>query len=496
VERDLAVPGHLLMFANRDVQGLKRMRLILPILVLMLLVPARWCGAERNLDGLLAEIEQKRFEYGIPGLGLALVSRDQVLWTGGFGVMDLTTKQPVTADTIFRIGSITKSFTAVGILMLEEEDKLELDRPVRVYAPDAPYANAWEETHPVTVAQLLEHTAGFHDLTKAEFESSDPKPLTLEEGLALHAGAHQVRWKPGLHVVYSNFGYGLAGEVLQRAAQRPYEAFIAERIFKPLGMTSSGFFLDEQTRSRLATGYDTDARTPIRYWHMIMRPFGGINSTPRDMAAFVRLMLGAGAYGDARLISPESAARMEVPLTSLAARSGLLFGYGLGNNQKFRKGVLFNGHGGDGDGYLSQYGYNHDTGLGYFVSINALRPKAMGVIRRAIEAWIIEGLDVPSPPPPAKVAETALQRFAGSYDLAAWRFPWTTPEEVKAQALQVTLENGVLYTQVGINEKYELVAVSETHFRRRGEPTATCAFVEDVDGSLYFQEEESWKKRD
>jgi len=465
----------------------------LTLVVLLTAAPAR--AADRDLDALLAEIEKTRFEYGVPGVGVALVSRDKVLWTGGFGVANLDTKEPVTADTVFRIGSITKSFTALGIVMLQKEGKLELDRPVRVYAPDAPYSNPWEATHPITVAQLLEHTAGFFDLTKKEFDSNDPKPLTLEEGLALDAQAHVVQWKPGLHAVYSNFGYGLAGYVLQKVAQENYEDFIAEHVFKPLGMTSSGFFLDEQTKARLATGYDTDARTPIPYWHVIMRPFGGINSTPRDMAAFVQLMLNEGTYGETRLLNPESVARMEVPLTSLAARSGLLFGYGLGNNQKFRKGVLFNGHGGDGDGYLSQYGYNHDTGLGYFVTINTFRPKAMGVIRRAIEAWIIQGLDVPRPPPPAKAAENVLERYIGDYDLAAWRFPWTMPEEVKAQALHVTLEGGVLYSRIGTQSKHELVAVTENHFRRRGEPTATCAFVEDVDGSLYFQEEESWKKR-
>src|SRR5512147_1708556 len=106
-------------------------------------------------------------------------------------------------------------------------------------------------------------------------------------------------------------------------------------------MASSGFFLDDQTKARLATGYGTDAVTPLPYWHMLMRPFGGINSTPRDMASFVRLLLNDGSMDDRRLVNPESIARMEVPVTSLAARNGLLYGYGLGSNQKFRRGVLF-----------------------------------------------------------------------------------------------------------------------------------------------------------
>jgi CubicO group peptidase (beta-lactamase class C family) len=451
--------------------------------------------ADADLQPLLDKIEAIRREHAIPGVGVAIVSREKMLWVGGFGVMDLDTRQPVTADTIFRIGSVTKTFTALGLIMLDEEHKLRLDGPVREFAPDAPYTNPHEQTHPITVAQLLEHTAGLQDLTKAEFEHSDPKPLSLEEGLAFEPASRTVRWKPGLHAVYSNSGYGLAGYVLQTVARMRYEDFIAERIFQPLGMASSGFFLDEQTAARLATGYATDATTPLPYWHMLMRPFGGINSTPRDMASFVRLLLNDGYIDDRRLLHPQSISRMEVPLTSLAARNGLLYGYGLGNNQKLRKGALFNGHGGDGDGYLSQLGYNRDTGMGYFITINAFRHRALSEMRREIETWIIRDVGVPPPPPAAKLSEEMLQRYVGDYDLAAWRFPWTTRQKVLKQAMHVTLENGVLYSRIGAHDKQELVPVSQQQFRRRGEPTATCAFVEDVDGTLYFQEDESWRQR-
>ena len=467
--------------------------LSLVILSTLLSLPA--AAADRDLRPLLDRIEALRREHAIPGVGMAIVSQDQVLWTGGFGVTDLATRQPASADTIFRIGSVTKMFTALGVIMLGEEGKLNLDQPVRELAPDAPYANPREKTHPITVAQLLEHTAGLQDLSKAGFEHSDPTPLTLQQGLEFEAASRVVRWKPGLHAVYSNAGYGLAGYVLQNVAKMRYEDFINERIFRPLRMASSGFFLDDQTKARLATGYGTDAVTPLPYWHMLMRPFGGINSTPRDMAQFVRLLLNDGFADDQRLVHPQSIARMEVPQTSLAARNGLLYGYGLGNSQKFRKGVLFNGHGGDADGYLAQVGYNRDTGMGYFIVINAFRHRALSEMRREIETWIIRDLPVPPPSPPAKLSDAELHRFVGGYDLAAWRFPWTTRAEVAEQAMRVTLENGVLYSQVGTHDKQELVPMGRLQFRRRGEPAATCAFVEDDDGTLYFEEDESWRKR-
>ena len=470
------------------------MRWLSALILCSLLWPLA-AAADQDLQPLLEKIEATRREHAIPGVGMAIVSRDKVLWVGGLGAMDLDTRHPVTADTIFRIGSVTKMFTALGLIMLDEEHKLRLEGPVREFAPDAPYTNPTEQSHPVTIAQLLEHTAGLQDLTKAQFEHSDPKPLTLEEGLAFDAASRTVRWKPGLHAVYSNAGYGLAGYVLQTVAMMRYEDFISERIFRPLRMTSSGFFLNDQSAARLATGYATDATTPLPYWHMLMRPFGGINSTPRDMATFVRLLLNYGFTDDQRLVHPQSISRMEVPLTSLAARNGLLYGYGLGNNQKFRRGVLFAGHGGDADGYLSQLGYNRDTGMGYFIVINAFRYRALSEMRREIETWIMRDLDVLRPAPAAKLSDAVLQRFVGDYDLAAWRFTWTTRAEVAEQAMRVTLANGALYSQIGTHGKQELVPVNEQQFRRRGEPTATCAFVEDVDGTVYFEEDESWRKR-
>jgi len=148
--------------------------LSLVTLYFLLSLPA--AAADPDLRPLLDKIDALRREHAIPGVGIAIVSQAKVLWVGGFGVMDLQTRQPVTADTIFRIGSVTKMFTALGLIMLDEARKLSLDQPVRELTPDAPYTNPHERTHPVTVAQLLEHTAGLQDLSKAEFEHSDPKP--------------------------------------------------------------------------------------------------------------------------------------------------------------------------------------------------------------------------------------------------------------------------------------------------------------------------------
>jgi CubicO group peptidase (beta-lactamase class C family) len=465
----------------------------LAALLLALVTPALHAA---GLEELLATIEARRLEHGIPGVGFTLVSRTRILWTGGLGVADLQSRQPVTADTLFRIGSITKSFTALGLLMLEESGALRLDDRVARHLPDLPFSNPWEDSHPVTIAQLLEHTAGFQDLERQEFDHSDPAPLTLDQALAVCPACRSVRWQPGMHSVYSNTGYGIAGKVLEAASGERYEAFIGSRLFDALGMASSGLLLDAPTHARLATGYDTDARTPIRYWHMLYRPFGGINATPRDMGAFVQLLLNEGVHGSQRLLGAASIRRMETPRTSLAARNGLSFGYGLGVYQAYRDGVLFYTHGGDGDGYLSRFGYNREAGLGYFVSINAFRGRALRAMQTEIERYIARQVrPLPVPHEPELDAEV-LRGYAGRYRLAAWRFPETSASDIASQSMTVRITAGRLYTQIEDGRPIPLIAVSPGLFRRPDEPGATCAFVHGEDGQLYFQEDENYVRTD
>jgi len=433
------------------------------------------------LQELIRDLERLHAAYGVPAFALTLVSGEHVLWSGARGIADKESGRPATADTLFRIGSITKTFTAMAVLIAEQEGKLTLDTPIRELAPALRLTNPWADRHPVLLVHLLEHTAGLLDLSREEFDSNDPLPP--EQALQLAPEARICQWPPGLHASYSNAGPGIAGYALEQATGEPFASFVRARIFEPMDMQGATLRLDANTRSRLAKGYDADGETVIPYWHMLFPAFGAINASPREMGALPQLFLNRGLYQGRRVLTEAMVERMETPATTLAARSGLTYGYGLGNQSFLHRGFLFHGHMGDGDGYLAQFAYNRDSGLGYFLVINAFRSDALRDMRRRVQDYIVHGIPDNPPPPPA---ETDLSALTGQYQAVTWRFPWIPREAVEGDRIQIYAERGRLYREAPGSAPRELVAVNGLHFRHADEPVATLAFVEHA-GQLYLQ---------
>jgi len=293
-----------------------------------------------------------------------------------------------------------------------------------------------------------------------------------------------VQWPPGRHSVYSNANAGLAGLVIERVSGEDYKRFIARHLLEPLGMHSASLSDDEIARKRLATGYDTDGTTPIPYWHMIFPPLGGLNASPRDMGALLELFLSRGIVADRRLIAEASIQRMERPGTTLAARHHLTYGYGLGLGQTLRKGFLWYGHGGDGDGYLSHFAYNREADAGYFLTINAFNHSALDAMKAQVQDHLTHALSPPRPPP-AKLDPDTLSLLTGTYAAVTRRFEWQDRSRLDAERLEVVLEDDALYTRSSSGRRL-LIPVDGYLLRRQGEPLATIAIVPH-DGDLYLQ---------
>lgn len=189
----------------------------------------------------------------LPGMAVGIVAGDELVYARGFGFRDLDTKAPVDPDTVFRIASMTKSFTALAVLKLRDEGKLSLEDPVAKHIPQmSKLAYSSRDAAPMTVRKLLSHSAGFPedngwgdprlDMTDPEFSAM------LQHGLSLSSA-------PGTQFEYSNLGFALLGRIVQRVSGLSYQQYITRQVLQPLGMTATTWDHQYVPPDRLAVGY-------------------------------------------------------------------------------------------------------------------------------------------------------------------------------------------------------------------------------------------------
>lgn len=437
-----------------------------------------------DVEDLKAEIRKILDENRIPGASVALVGGDRTIWAGGVGMADVAGGVDVTPNHLFRIGSISKSFTALAVLHAAEDGLLDLDTPVRELAPEVAFTNRWETTHPVTVAMVMEHTAGFDDIHFREYAKVDDPDMTLAEGLAYNPGSRVSRWRPGTHMSYSNSGPAIAAYVVEKLAGKAFEDYVGEHVFDPLGMDSSTFRFPRDA-ALLAKGYEADGVSEAGYDHIIVRPSGGMNASAREMARYLRMMINRGTLDGVRLLAPETITRMETPTTTLAARGGFTYGYGLGNFTSIANGHLFHGHNGGITGFASTSAYSHELGVGFFVSIN--KPSS-GI--RDIATLLGERLTAGFEKPRGAVAalsDEELRTVTGWYQSVTPRQQLTYVLGRFLAIQHVTLEAGKLFIAPLGGERRELVPVTATGFRYENEPVARVFGVVDDEGDPILQ---------
>jgi CubicO group peptidase (beta-lactamase class C family) len=438
----------------------------------------------RTTDELAGRLRGVLAETKTPGLGVALVSRDGVLWQAGLGKADVASGREATAETLFRIGSISKTFVSLAVLVLVEEGRLTLDVPVRALVPDVAFANPWETDEPVRVVHLLEHTTGFDDLSLREYAHADPD-ISLRDALALNPAPRVSRWRPGTRMSYCNSGPPIAAYVVERLTGERFEEFVGRRIFAPLGMATASYFEDPATDDRRATLYRDDGVTPYPYWHICMRPSGAINASAAEMARFTQLLVGRGTFEGRRLLSPESIERMERPATTWAAKAGVTVGYGLGNFATLENGFVFHGHDGGVEGGLSTLEYLKDEGLGFVLMINGGSGRAIEDAAALVRNYLTKDLAKPPLPPARPVPADVQRKWTGYYRLDNPR------QEVSRFALRLLAIAHVRATADGLvskglfeDEPEEFVAVTDRLFRKKDSPAASLVLLDTPEGRV------------
>lgn len=447
-----------------------------------------------DVDELVGALDSVRRAHDIAAVGFALVADDRVIHADALGLADRASARAADAHTRFRIGSITKAFTGLALAHAAESGLVSLDAPLRDIAGPELVENPWAACAPVTVAMLLEHTAGLTDLTREEMYHSDPAPLPLRDAVRKFASNRVVRWHPGRFYSYSNAGPGLAAHALERAAAIDFDTYLRATLFEPLGLRATTLRLNQATRAHLATGYDRDGHTVIPYWHMLFRPFGAINSTPADMARFLRMLLAGGRLDGRRIVSETVLARAMHPRTSLAARNGLVHGYGLGLYAWEHDGVTFHGHGGDGDGYLAHLGFAPTANAGYFIVINAFRHAPLRQMRNLIENFIVARSPPLSSAPPATRGPVATLPAAvvGDYYPAAFRF--AAPVATAGAALSITLDGDGLAVTRENGAVRRLLPVTSALWRYADERLPGVVITESGEDVLFLERRAAYRR--
>jgi CubicO group peptidase (beta-lactamase class C family) len=310
----------------------------------------------------------------VASLTVGIVSKDGLLWTKSYGYRDQEGRTPATSDTVYRIGSITKQFTALMLLQLVEQGKVKLSDPVEKYFPEIRKVTSQRpDAPPVTLGQLATMTSGL---------AREPGnlPTYLKGGVSewdkvTVAALDETKYEfePGTRYHYSNIGYAVLGAALARAAGQPFVDYIEEHVLTPLGMTSSAFEPNAAILPRISKGYaisktGIDAETPAREHEGrgYKVPNGALYSTVGDLARFIAFQLGAG---------PESvlpAATLEQNMSRVGSASGdLSSGYGIGFQVTRRGTRLIYGHGGSVAGYNAAAHFDRQSGFGVIVLRNA-----------------------------------------------------------------------------------------------------------------------------
>ncbi|HET9409021.1 MAG TPA: serine hydrolase domain-containing protein [Candidatus Sulfotelmatobacter sp.] len=365
-----------------------------------------------SIHELQQQIEKILKDTHTPGASVAIVHKNGPEWVTGLGVADVASKRPVTVDTLFRIGSTSKAFASLSILLLTDQGKLSLQDSVHQLASDVWFNNPWEATDPVRVVNLLEHTTGWDDIHLREYAKEAPDSMTLKEGLDYDHHSRTSRWRPGTRMAYCNSGPPVAAYIVEKITGQRFEDFVEQNLFAPIGMKTTTYF--QPPAGSATTLYHDDGKTPYPYWHILLRPAGAINASANDMAAYVQFYLNRGAVNGKQVVTSADIDRMESPTSTWAAKDGMKAGYGLSNYWSVEEGFVYHGHDGGVEGGLTDMSYMPDYGVGYFFSINSGNGTAYENIGKAIRAYLTKGLEKPALPVASLPADAT--DYAGWYE--------------------------------------------------------------------------------
>jgi CubicO group peptidase (beta-lactamase class C family) len=256
------------------------------------------------------------------GLAVGVVRDGRLAFFHGHGLADIASKTPITEDTVFRIASITKTFTAVAVMQLWEQGLIDLDAPANDYLRAYKLIPARASFRPATVRHLLTHTAGIREVLHPSgllrlrdlgetVKLGRPVPSLAE----YYQGGLRIDAEPGNRFMYTNHGFATLGQIVEDVSGETLDRYLREHIFEPLGMADTDLVRSERVKSHLATGYDlrSDGARAVTDYEVVTVGGGAAYSTTRDMARYVEALLSGGANEHGSVLKPATMATMFEP---------------------------------------------------------------------------------------------------------------------------------------------------------------------------------------
>jgi CubicO group peptidase (beta-lactamase class C family)/D-alanyl-D-alanine dipeptidase len=399
-------------------------RRVVAIGLVLCFAPALWLRADETpthkyrplIDSMRQWLAQEIEAKGIPALSWALVDDQQLVWAEGHGFQDPARKTVATADTVYRVGSVSKPITALLLMMLVEQGLIDLDAPVQRYLPDFHPKNTTGKD--ITLRQMLAHRSGLvrESPVGNYFDASEP---TLAQTVA-SLNKTELVYVPESTASYSNAAFATIGLLLERTQKEPFAALMLRRLLNPLGMTSSTYAPTDASRQKLAkaimwTYHGKTFAAPT--WELGMPSAGSLQSTVKDQARLLSFLFARGKTADgAQILKRETLERMfKVPYGKPDGKSGFGISFMISEFDGKRR----IGHGGAVYGFATDLSALPDDKLGVIVMAskdvaNAVTKRVSDYALRGMLA-IRQGKPLPPIEQSKQLPEGTAQELAGRY---------------------------------------------------------------------------------
>lgn len=374
---------------------------VLCLLLVLLLFAQAFAAPLADIAAIDAQVDKYFKLSKTVGGALVIMRNGSIVYQRNYGYSNKSNKTPVTEDTYFRIASITKMVSAIGIMQLVEQGKLDLDRDISAYF-GYEIVNPYYPKTPITLRQCMSHTTSLSQGGGYSFQSRTVHDLLAKE---MHHWSNFTREKPGAIYEYSNFGAGLMGSMMEAAAGESINQYMREQVFRPLGIDAaySASYLGKpeavaclyrdgklfKAASKYLSEKYEDFPDPERHYRITV---GDLFIRAADLAKLAALLCGDGSYGDVRLISKESARLMRMDQRELNASVTGKSPYGLCMNlvDNLMKDHLFFGHQGMSTGAMCNVYYDPQTQFVFVMLTNGcslVRQDRIGVLPRRLFAY-------------------------------------------------------------------------------------------------------------